>query len=97
MSVLIQPNGNKLLKEQTKFGVDTKKMERTGKDTFVVHGSGGNHFEGKITNPKIKFKESGRLTFTGIGICLKKCLNRDKECTKCVRFSKLKEESYASS
>lgn len=25
------------------------------------------------------------------GICLKKCLNRDKKCDQCLRFSELKE------
>jgi len=91
MSEIIRPESTKLLKEQDNFGVDTKKLERMGKDTFVIHGSGGNHFECKITDPKIKFKSSGRMTFTGIGICLKKCLSRDKECNSCVRFSKLRE------
>lgn len=58
-----QPGSISKRKEADRFGIETKKMERMGKDTFVVHGSGGNHFECKITNPKIKFAESGRLSF----------------------------------
>ena len=91
MSILLKPNGSK--KEQAKFGIDTKKIERTGDKTFVVHAEGGNHFEGEITNPNaVKFKDSGRVIFTSIGVCIRKCLNRDKECNNCVRFSKLIEE-----
>ena len=90
MSILL--NQDKV-KEQDKFGVDPKKFQRTGKDTFVVEASSGNYFEGKITDPsKVRFKDSGRITFTNVGVCLKKCLNRDKECSNCFRFSKLKEE-----
>jgi len=42
---------------------DPKKFERTGKDTFVVHADGGNYFEGKVENPNVKLKDSGKLTF----------------------------------
>jgi len=71
---------------------DPKKFERTGKDTFVVHADGNNYFEGKINNPDVKIKPSGRLVFEKVGICLKKCMNRDTKCGICYRFSELIEE-----
>jgi len=40
---------------------DPKKFERTGKDTFVVHADGGNYFEGKVTDPSVQLKDSGRI------------------------------------
>jgi hypothetical protein len=40
---------------------DPKKFERTGKDTFVVHADGGNYFEGKVENPNVKLKDSGKI------------------------------------
>jgi hypothetical protein len=90
MGTILQTLGTR--KAENKFGIETKKLERTGEKTFVVHAEGGNHFEGTITNPNaVKFKDSGRVTFTSIGVCLKKCLNRDKQCSNCVRFSKLRE------
>jgi hypothetical protein len=89
MSILLSPDK---VKQQDKFGIEPKKFQRTGKDTFVVEASGGNYFEGKITNPdKVKLKDSGRIILTNIGICIRKCLNRDKECKNCFRFSKLVE------
>ena len=92
MSVLLKPNGTGNQKETDRFGVNTRKMERTGENTFVVKADGGNYFEGKITNPNaVKFKDSGRIYITNVGVCLKKCLNRDKACSNCFRFSELKE------
>ena len=89
MSVLLQPNGVKK-QNKDKAGVpDPKKLERTGDNTFVVHADGGNYFEGQITDPNIKFKPSGKVTFTNVGVCLKKCLNRDVKCDMCHRFSEL--------
>uniref|UniRef100_A0A6H2A3X0 Uncharacterized protein n=1 Tax=viral metagenome TaxID=1070528 RepID=A0A6H2A3X0_9ZZZZ len=35
-------------------------------------------------------KRLGKLT-EPVGICLRKCLNRDKKCEECYRFSNLKE------
>lgn len=91
MSVLVKPDLMKQKKD--KLGVpDPKKFERTGKDTFVVHADGGNYFEGKITDSsKVRFKDSGRIMLTKVGICLKKCINRDKSCDSCFRFSELVE------
>lgn len=36
-------------------------------------------------------KRLGKPTVT-VGVCLKRCLNRDKKCDDCYRWSKLKEE-----
>lgn len=56
-------------KERDKAGVPgVKKLEMTGKNSFVVHADGGNHFEGVITDPsKVKLKGSGKIFFTNEG------------------------------
>ena len=71
---------------------DPKRFERTGDKSFVVHGDGNNYFEGEVKDPKVKLKSSGRIVFDRVGICLKKCLNRDMRCNVCYRFSELMEE-----
>lgn len=82
--------------ERNRSGVpDPKKFERTGKDTFVVHADGGNYFEGKVTNPNVRIKDSGKLFFDKVGICLKQCENKNKRCSTCIRFNELKEPANA--
>ncbi len=74
--------------EKNREGVpDPKKFERTGEKTFRVHADGGNYFEGEVRNPSVKMKPSGIMIFTNIGVCLRKCSNRDIKCPACVRFS----------
>ena len=93
--MLLKPGGmRKNSKREKDSAINTRKMEMTGKNTFVVHADGGNHFEGKITNPDVvKFRGSGKLTFTSV--CIKKCFNRNKKCDTCYRFSELKGPSNA--
>ena len=88
MSVIVKSD---ITKKHEKFGLpEPKKFERTGKDTFVIHADGGNHFEGRITNPsKASIKSSGK--FLSFGICLRKCVNRDTQCELCYKFSKYEE------
>jgi hypothetical protein len=80
-------------KEKEKAGVpESKKFERTGKDTFVVHADGGNKFEGRITDPsKTQFKQTNRIVAFQVGVCIRTCLNRGEKCDSCYRFSELKE------
>jgi len=69
-----------------------KKFERLSKDKFVVHADGGNHFEGVITDPKrVQMKPSNRLVAFQVGVCLKACVNRDKLCGSCFRFSEFRQ------
>jgi len=71
---------------------DPKKFERLGKDKFVVHADGGNHFEGVITDPKkVQIKSSNRLVAFQVGVCIRSCLNKNKKCDGCFRFSELVE------
>lgn len=55
-----------------------KKIEMTGKKSFVVHADGGNYFEGEITDPSVKLKGSGKITFTNLG---NQCI--DNPCWDC--------------
>ena len=71
-----------------------KKFERLGKNDFVIHADGGNHFEGKITDPsKVRLKPSNRLVAFTVGVCIRKCSNRDTKCSTCFRFSEFIEEA----
>ena len=89
MSILLKPDGTKKEKERA-LGVNPRKMERTGQDTFVVKADGGNYFEGKITDQsKVKFKSSGSIVFS-VGVCIRQCLNKGIKCDACCRFSELK-------
>ena len=84
-------------KAKDKKGVpDPKKLERTGDKSFVIKADGGNYFEGVVTDPGVKFVPSKWGSATTIrGCCLKKCLNRDKKCITCFRFSAFIEDKCA--
>jgi hypothetical protein len=89
--MLVTADKNKKAKDRSGMP-DLKKLERTGKDTFVVHADGGNKFEGKITDPsKAQFKPTNRIVAFQVGICIRACLNRNEKCDSCYRFSELKE------
>lgn len=81
--------------EKNREGVpDPKKFERTGKDSFVIHADKNNYFEGVVTDPKrVKIKDSGRIIMTNVGVCIRKCVNKDKKCNACWRFSNYVEEN----
>jgi hypothetical protein len=81
---------------------DPKKFERTGKDTFVVHADGGNYFEGKVTDPKVQLKDSGKIFLMpdNIGMsnpCMECSNNKyhggSKElCDSCIKYKNFKQK-----
>jgi hypothetical protein len=85
---------------------DPKKFERTGNDSFVVHGNDGSYFEGKVTDPRVKIKPSGSLLFcmnpeNAISNPCMECVNNkyhgglEEVCDACVSYKSYKQRELA--
>ena len=77
--------------EKNRAGMpNPKKFEKTGKNSFVVHADGGNYFEGVVTDPAVKLKESGKIFVT-----LKTTKEEENPCYDCENNHYHNEVEYA--